>query len=382
MNPGQYRLRYGAICGFSLVALLLFSNRHGLRVPVTPEAPNRGQPPAAGPLHDIAESFAPFIFHATDPTGGRQDLITNVDFDGDLIGDNNWENFDRHQLIPTVYYSVLETKTHFFITYHLFHPRDWTRFTLWLNDTHENDGENLQVVVRRLDLRVVLLFTQAHFEGHLYTDSGTRVEDGEHRLRGSFILFDDRGVPGSAGRHVGVFVQAHGHGIFGTQDPMSGVSVLRSGEYQFKNGSGLLMRPALAGESVHEPTQFRSGVVPYRLDSTVLKLWPLLNGGAGVGDGRLFDGECDYRDEWTRLWRLPRYYDADRFSGPLGSDRGISPFALDVEFEPGTLGSLFFHPSHRYLELLTIPDEWSTTYLNYPFGAAIPLPDPISQEPR
>jgi len=65
---------------------------------------------------------------------------------------------------------------------------------------------------------------------------------------------------------------------------------------------------------------------------------------------------------------VPRYYDAGRFSGPLGRDRAISPFALDFNFDKGTLGALFFNPARRYAEQLNITVPWSKRYLNYPFN--------------
>src|SRR5881396_3900861 len=83
---------------------LIISNIHHLSHPSKPGEPNRGAPPAREPLTSIVERYAPFVYAATDKSGGRQDIISNVDFDGDLAGNNNWENFDRFQLTPTVYY--------------------------------------------------------------------------------------------------------------------------------------------------------------------------------------------------------------------------------------------------------------------------------------
>ena len=327
---------------------------------------NLGSAPAIEPLTEIAERYAPYVYHATEPVGGRQDIISNIDFDGDLTGDNNWENFDRYQLKPTVYYAVLETETHYFIAYHLFHPRDWSRFTVWLNDTHENDGENLQVVVRKKDGRVVLLWTQAHYGSVVHTNPGSGIESGAVRLAANFQTVDDNGEPSVAGNHVAIFVESEGHGIYGTLDSESEVMLGEEGKYRFEE-SGVLFRPARQGEPAIEPEQTRSGEYPYQLDSTTLKLWPLLRAGELTGNGRLFDGSFPYQDDFVEILEVPRFYDADRFSGPLGSDRGISPFALDFCFDRGTLGALFFNPALRYHESLTIAGEWSTSYIDYPF---------------
>ena len=317
-------------------------------------------------LHDIAVRYAPFIYHATDDTKGRQDIISNIDFDGDLVGNNNWENFDRYELLPTVYYAALETETHYFLSFHLFHPRDWNHFTFYLHDTHENDGENFQVVVRKSDERVVLLWTQAHYLSDVYANPGFGIQSGKTSLDGNILLVDDNGIPSDSGTHAAVFVEAEGHGIYGALDSGDDVVVNTDGTFTFDGGSGLLFRPARAGETIAEPKNFTSGSVPYRLDSTTMKLWPLLRDGSLTGNGKLLDGGVRYSDELVTV-DVPRFYDANRFSGPFGADRGISPFALDFSFSKGTLGALFFNPAKRYPEQLKITGEWSRQYIQYPF---------------
>jgi hypothetical protein len=70
---------------------------------------------------DLARHYAPVIRQGaiTD-----QDYITALDFDGDWVGNNNWENQPTGDLSAYVYYSVIESETHWFIFYSLFHPRD------------------------------------------------------------------------------------------------------------------------------------------------------------------------------------------------------------------------------------------------------------------
>ncbi|MEK6408146.1 MAG: hypothetical protein AABN34_14390 [Acidobacteriota bacterium] len=360
--------KHSAWIAGALLILLIISNVHRLSRSGKPADQNRGAPPASESLTPIVEQYAPFVYAETGKSGGRQDVISNIDFDGDLEGNNNWENFDRFVLKPTVYYAVLETETHYFIAYHLFHPRDWNRFTVWLNDTHENDGENFQVVVRKSDGRVVLLWSQAHYRSSVYTISGSGIESGATRMAGQFQTVDSNSVPSDEGTHACVFVEAEGHGIYGTLDSDSEVRVNADGTFGFKGGSGLLFRPARAGEEVKEPENTSSGQVAYQLDSTTRKLWPLLRDGRLTGDGKLLDGSYRYQDELVDIEEVPRFYDGNRFSGPFGSDRGISPFALDFSFDRGTLGALFFNPAQRYAETLKITDPWSREYINYPFA--------------
>ena len=127
-----------------------------------------------------------------------------------------------------------------------------------------------------------------------------------------------------------------------------------------------------------EPEQTLSGECAYQLDSITLKLWPLLRGGELTGDGKLLDGSFPYKDDLVDIKEVPRFYDADRFSGPLGSDRGISPFALDFYFDRGTLGALFFNPARRYQESLKIAGDWSIEYIDYPFTHALCAERPLT----
>src|SRR5688572_16544240 len=100
------RLRkYLAFIVGALFLSLIISNVHHLTRPARPGEQNRGTLPLREPLTSVVEQYAPFVYAATDKRGGRQDIISNVDFDGDLVGNNNWENFDRFELTPTVYYA-------------------------------------------------------------------------------------------------------------------------------------------------------------------------------------------------------------------------------------------------------------------------------------
>ena len=118
--------------------------------------------------------------------------------------------------------------------------------------------------------------------------------------------------------------------------------------------------PALAAAGESAPRY------AYQLASLPATLWAGVQDGSLIGHSRLFDGAVDYADEALEL-ELPRYYEADRFSGPLGDDRGISPFAVDFEFDEGPLGALLFDPAQRWNEVLDLPEGWSLVYIAHPF---------------
>ena len=204
---------------------------------------------------------------------------------------------------------------------------------------------------------------------------------GEERIRGGFLLLAGAGRPAPAGTHVAVFVESQGHGIYGSEDRSARGSVAPDGAPRFRKNSGLLLRPAREGEEAREPDSFSSGTVPYRLESTVAKLWPGLRDGTLVGNGALFDWSCPYEDGRVRLEKLPRAYDGDRYSGPLGNDRGISPFAVSFGFSCGEVGSLFFDPAARWRRAIRISGPWSTPYVEDPFAPAGHAGDPAATIP-
>jgi len=363
--------RFGTWTALLLVALLVtFIDCAGpLRLE---ELQSQDAPLAVDDDLELARTYAPIVYHGMHPTKGRQDIPTRMDFDGDLRGDNNWESFPRYELPPTLSYAVLRTETHVFITYHIFHPRDWSHVRVGVHLTHENDGENLQVVVDRASGEVVLLFTQAHYVGGVYAGGQGRAAvfgDADEDIRGPMLLLDADGRPTPDGTHPGVFVESHGHGIYGVLDSSADVAVDADGRAVF-DSAGIVFRPAPAGEPVSEPATLEVAatgrVSTYQLESTTAKLWPAMRDGSLVGEGGLLDGALTYESPVIRV-DVPRYYEADRFSGPFGPDRGIAPFAVDFDFGEGEVGALFFDPARRYAETLAVPEPWSTDYEDYPF---------------
>jgi ABC-type oligopeptide transport system substrate-binding subunit len=76
----------------------------------TPPTPAATLGPSAS-HQELAYHYAPVIRQGV---ASDQDFITAVDFDGDWVGNNNWENQPTGDLSAYVYYSVVETETHWF----------------------------------------------------------------------------------------------------------------------------------------------------------------------------------------------------------------------------------------------------------------------------
>jgi hypothetical protein len=95
----------------------------------------------------LAYHYAPIHYQDTDRDKAEADYITAWDYDGDVVSTNNWDNLDAYPLNAVVYFSVVESHTHWFIVYMFFHPRDWRDGST--GEEHENDTESLLAIVRK-----------------------------------------------------------------------------------------------------------------------------------------------------------------------------------------------------------------------------------------
>jgi len=319
----------------------------------------------------IATRYAPFVLQAAHPERGRQDVPTRIDFDDDLRGDNNWDDLPFFPLLPTLYYSALETQTHWFLSYHLFYPRDWADLRLGLGDTHENDGCNLQLVVEKSSERPILLFTQDSDGGAVWVRPG--LEIASSLVGGRLLLADPSGSSNPEGTHPIVLVGSRGHDLSGV-DGHPDIELAPPRPTPRLSVPGWVLFPPLEGEQPREPKASEAAPgeaaprVAYQLASTRETLWAGITDGSLLGFAQLFDDVVEYSDERLSV-AFPLSYEADRFSGPLGPDRGRSPFALDFTHDPARLGALFFDPARRWPELAKVPEPWSRTYVTHPFSA-------------
>ncbi len=103
---------------------------------------------------DIALHYAPIHIQNVCKKGknslqSKSDQLASCNFDGDWDATNNWENLETHDIKPVVYYSVVESPSHYFITYAYFHPRDWTRTPFTKIGQHENDLEGAVYFIKK-----------------------------------------------------------------------------------------------------------------------------------------------------------------------------------------------------------------------------------------
>ncbi|MBI3893790.1 MAG: hypothetical protein HY303_19900 [Candidatus Wallbacteria bacterium] len=101
---------------------------------------------AAPSAAEVAAAYAPVIRHQV---ANDRDYLAAFDFDNNWNGYDNWQHQEwGYPLKAVVYYSVLESQSHWFVTYLTFHPRKWALINTgaW---SQENDLEGVQVLVAK-----------------------------------------------------------------------------------------------------------------------------------------------------------------------------------------------------------------------------------------
>jgi hypothetical protein len=228
------------------LVLLLLCTQTGVRA-------QRAARAGAARERQVAARFAP-VFRQALGDHPRADYFANFDFDGDWRGDNNWKNTDdpKFRLRAYVYFAVAETRTHFYVHYALFHPRDYKGGTAagpLLSDAiregvrrggrydptglsseavlaHENDMEGCLVVAEKdgeepARAHVILVETLAHDRFHKYAPEGSEAPASFERVR-------------LEGASPLLFVEAKGHGVLAydggdKQEPRRGTLVYNFG---------------------------------------------------------------------------------------------------------------------------------------------------------
>ena len=316
--------RLDIIIGFSLASLAVL----GLGACTSPAATEAPDPAA---LHqDLAQHYAPVIQQGV---ASDQDFITAVDFDGDWIGNNNWENQPDGDLSAYVYYSVVETESHWFLFYSLFHPRDYTGDPC--EDTggcHENDLESIQVIVAKDGTEfghLQVVQTLAHRNIYLYAIDPS-VGQNALKVSGSVDL---------EGSHPIVYVETFGHGIYAHRQILVPYRVV----YR-------------VGEQAEVPEGLKDEDVSYQLVPIYDTLWAHRD---EIGPGRAFDEPFDYHGR-----TLPAAVDGDDY----GADKASTPWGYDQDTGETLLpGDWFLDPARALAYHARFENEFSTTYVYNPY---------------
>lgn len=212
-------------------------------------APAAAQPTDA----ELALRWAPVHYQDTDSSDYDADYLSTVNFDSDWNAQNNWEAQDDSvaRLTGAVYYSVVETSTHWFIVYSYYHARDWSDvpdpFSLY---THENDMEGALLTVRRNGTEfgaLEAMVTVAHSDFYSYTPPGSPYTGGRESVDGTIMMQSYGGVSRPTTSQ-----EAKGHGCYAWNG-------------SFPGGDGIVYYPTGTGEV---PAGGNDRFVGYRLVNT------------------------------------------------------------------------------------------------------------------
>ena len=159
---------------------------------------------------DLAFHYAPVHYQDTDSSDYPSDYITAFDYDSDRVSTNNWDHRGNGQWPATVYYSVVESCTHYFISYAFYHPRDWTD-TIF-DQEHENDLEGEIIAVSKDGSEYGSLqgmLTVFHTDFFSFTPSGSPLRNGHETIDGT-LSFETTADGVSRPKTV---QEAKGHGL-------------------------------------------------------------------------------------------------------------------------------------------------------------------------
>ncbi len=163
---------------------------------------------------ELALRWAPIHYQDTDSSDYDADYLSAVDFDGEWNTLNNWEHQDDsiRRLTGKVYYSVVDTTTHWFIVYGFYHPRDWSDVPDPFNQLeHENDMEGVLLTVRKGGSKfgqLEAMVSVFHLDFYSFIPRGSAYTSGREDIDGRVILRPYGGIARPTTRQ-----EAKGHGV-------------------------------------------------------------------------------------------------------------------------------------------------------------------------
>jgi hypothetical protein len=305
---------------------------------------------------DLALRWAPIHYQDVDRTGlhalgGRSDFITRYDFDGNLNGRDNWDHAGQ-DIAAAAYYSVLETSTHYYLTYFFFHPRDWVDHPFFEGE-HENDGEGVLEIVEKDGAAYGTLkaaVTVAHSDFYSYVPAGSDWSGGGETIDGTIRT---RSSPHDAFQHPVTAQQVQGHG-------------LKAWPQYAIHGDGVVYYPSASESESPDGPDDRD--VRYQLIDVFASggLWdqrtnPSLFAALGAVAGD-YSGDCG-----VGTWAC----ETDSANAPWGWDDGNDvPARGEIATDPARLAAAYF----------TVPETLSRKYTVNPYSSAADALDDAARD--
>ena len=315
----------------------------------------------------LAEAYAPVIYQQVEEAS--IDTFTRVDFDDDLLPANNLSNAVAANY-GYVYYDVLESVTHWFVTYMIYYPGSHPREDV----TFEHDIVGVQVLVEKTaddPLGRLRAFSTIYHENlNLWAvesgwypegeDIGSPVEGIAGRLPADMVEGD---------RHVSIFVESGRHGVcLPNASTLAGPCAPTGGDTApFEDDTvGVVYRVAEAALRIGDAP---NDALTYSLRSFVEELWQFRN--RVGGDDGVYGGEYEYAppvisEEFLRPGEgelFPTAFLSEHGEGSFGD----LPFIFNATRERADQGVWFVDPAWALNELFSLPESFSQDYCFNPF---------------
>jgi hypothetical protein len=328
--------------------------------------------PTLGTYKTLAGKYAPLLYQATNTESPQYDYLTRFDFDGDWVAENNVISVkNASKFEASLYYSVTETKSHFFITYSFFYPY---RFAEEEDDRFGNDVSGGLVVVRKIDEAPLAVETYFKKDNDERSFSFVTEESGLVTAGKTFTDFHFDGLYPAAtlfpdGRYVG-YLSSRKHESCLWLDENNGFldgCILNAGvknsmqkiEYVFKDG----MVDALSKEGGKYPQAKQS--VGYGLVHLLDSWWVRRT---DVGQAQMWASEYTYEPHNSTIYQnrpdlshpVPSV-----FVDPEETDNGRPPWAWKYNPQNGTTfydmarGVWFLDPAVHFKQRHDQSNLWS-----------------------
>jgi hypothetical protein len=341
-----------------------------------------------GPYKALAGKYAPLIYQATSEEHPEFDFLTRFDLDGDWVAKDNVD-FMKTNLMKVesvVYYSVVETRSHYFITYVFYYP-----YRPVAGSEFGNDVSGATVVVRKLNeapVAVETYFKQDNDERSLsfVVEGGGLVPDGQSAY--DYAKFDEMYAgqdlfPNghfvsylSAGKHESCLWIDENNSTFDGCQLNAGIKdMMKKVEYQYTDGT--------AGEIAKAGGTFPpTAKTSYGLSHIVESWWARRT---DVGEDKMWASAYKYVPFENTLYpdrpdlndEIPSF-----FVDPIGNDNGRPPWAWKwnpqngVTFYEMNRGVFFLDPAMHFKQrhdpaamwkLWDGTDGWSADYCYNPY---------------
>ena len=304
----------------------------------------------------LAAYYAPVVYQES--RSAILDYITRFDYDGDWNGSNNWRNAYRYELRANVYYGVVESTNHVFITYAFYHPRDYSARPLEgiaPKTEHENDMEGCMLIIEKDKTawgRPILLETLAHDHFYRYDNPKyRRVKKGKNALPldGSIVFLKE--VDETHHQQPAIFIEAEGHGVKAATEQVR--------NQDFKH-PGIIYR--FAGRGAEVPRNNIDPDVSYDLISIEDTLWAKRS---EIGTTSLYCCGDSYSLPGGQTMLI-----GSAFNGPIGGCAAKPPWGWDQANDgPIEQGDLFRDPVKAVAAQVQI-EGWGGTYVHNPYLTA------------